>query len=119
PPSAFTEPARCHAHAIHCAILLVGSSGPSRDDRSSTVDTDCRTQPILHYRSHRRCVRMPRLLMRVFVIVIFAVAPALVGCDDRSPKQPAGQSANTPKTAASADQTGDGVLPPGTYVGVM
>src|SRR5580765_3170853 len=66
-----------------------------------------------------RCVRIRRLLMRVIAIIIFAVAPALVGCDGRSPKQPAGQSANTPKTAASADQTGDSLLPPGTYVGIM
>ena len=57
--------------------------------------------------------------MRVHAIVIFAVAAALAGCDDRSPKQPAGESANTPKTAASADQTGDGVLPAGTYVGIV
>ena len=57
--------------------------------------------------------------MRVFAIVAFAVAVALLGCDDRSPKQPAGQSANMPKSAASADQTGDGMLPAGTFVGIL
>jgi len=56
--------------------------------------------------------------MRVIAIIIFAVAPLLVGCD-RSPKQPAGPSASTSKSAASADQSGDGLLPPGTYVGIM
>jgi hypothetical protein len=58
------------------------------------------------------------LLMRLYAIVIFAVAAALIACDDRSPKQPAGP-ANTPKTAATADQTGDGMLPSGTYVGIL
>jgi hypothetical protein len=59
------------------------------------------------------------LLMRVYAIVIFTVAAALIACDDRSPKVAAGQSANAPKTAASADQTGDGMLPAGTYAGTL